>query len=548
VVLLVAEGVAFVTYGRYNADEGLHLNAGRLVYADGLLLYRDFPFSQGPAGPYFYGAAGALFGSSVTTGRAASLALSLIGLGALTWLIRRISGTSGAALMLLFTATSFPALWGFTQVRTEAGAVALTSIAAVAFLLRGGGALRWALAPSLLVWATAFRLTHVIPLLFVCAVIAWDLRRSPGKLACTAGIVAASGLLAALPMLAFPDEALFHIRTSQLGRSERLGWEGLPFSARLQFFRSPEKSFAGLLFLTVLPLAYAARRWREGWRPAAAERGDPALVVCWLIVLALLTYLPLLVFRVGFASYFINASLLLTAAIAVAVPQLARRGPGGSALWAGVALVWVFTAVLAVRGAGTFVEPSKPTNERLAAVRRQIGGLAGADCTMLTLETQVAVETGCSVLRGLEYSRFSFFPDMPDAEALRWGVLNRRLLRQRLRDDPPEVLALTPDAFEQLTGSPRRRKDAPLFPELKGRYRPLTSVEIPIGTTFRFWKDVEFFVRADLVPERRGATRTRPRIRSGRGRLSARHSRRGAIRWPGNAPRRRLPAAPSRGR
>ena len=44
---------------------------------------------------------------------------------------------------------------------------------------------------------------------------------------------------------------------------------------------------------------------------------------------------------------------------------------------------------------------------------------------------------------GLEYSYFSFFPDLAGSEAERRGVLNREALLGRVLSRPPEFVALT---------------------------------------------------------------------------------------------------------
>jgi hypothetical protein len=499
---LLVQCLWLVGHGRYNIDEGMHVNAGRLLFEEGALLYRDFPFSQGPGGPYFYGVAGALAEPSLRTARAASSVLCLTGLGVLAWYTRRLAGPRAALVLLLFTVTSLPTLWVFTTVRTEPGAVALTALAAVAFLLRGGGPLRQALAPCLLVWATAFRLTHVIVLLFVCGVIAWELRGTPRKLAATAGLVAVNGALAALPMLAFPGESLFHVLTSQLGRAERLGWSEFPFSHRFVFFRVPESGFHGLLLL-VLPAWLIARRARSRALDGASGRDDCAVAVGWLLALAALTYLPLLVFRVGFASYFVNASLLFTAAIAISAARLASELRLGAFVWAGAALVWLGTAGVAVQTVETIADTGMPVRRHLEPVVKEFEALTKGDCTMLTFETHLAAELGCLAFPGLEYSRFSFFPELPDAEARRHGVLNRRLLRQRILEEPPDALALTREAAGTMWGrTPRRGK--PLVPAgLRALYRPLRIVDVPTGPVMRFQERVHFLVRRDLAADPR---------------------------------------------
>ena len=80
---IVAELAYFFAFGRFNIDEGMHLGAGRLIFEQGLWLYRDFPFSQGPGAPFFYGSLGALFEPTLFVGRLGSLAAGLVTFGAL---------------------------------------------------------------------------------------------------------------------------------------------------------------------------------------------------------------------------------------------------------------------------------------------------------------------------------------------------------------------------------------------------------------------------------------------------------------------------------
>jgi len=235
--VFVVECLLFLSHGRFNIDEGMHLNAGRLVFEAGRLPYRDFPFSQGPGGPFFYGAVGQIFGSSLAAGRAASLAMGLLCVGALVWLAQRISGSSAGLVVLLFATVGFPALWTFTQIRTEPASVCLATLATIAFCFRARSTLHRAAAPVLLVWASAFRPTYAIPLLAVSLWIGLELRRSPRALLAAFAIVGANGLVAALPMLADPAESVFHIVVAQAGRAERLGWHDFPVWARFWFFR-----------------------------------------------------------------------------------------------------------------------------------------------------------------------------------------------------------------------------------------------------------------------------------------------------------------------
>jgi hypothetical protein len=496
----VAEAVYFLLYGRFNIDEGMHLNAGQLVYEAGLHLYRDFPFSQGPGGPYFYGAASALFGTSLGVGRSLSLLVSVAGVGALVWFACRLVGMAGGILVLLWTMVNFPALWEFTQIRTEAPSVFLALIATVAWFYRKGSALRWALAPSLLVWATTFRLTYAVPLAVVCLLVGLELRRDPRTLLRAAAIVAVNGVVAALPMLASPKESFFHVLVAQASRAERLQWSDMPFSARFWFFTRPESGFWAIGVASLVPVSLVLGRWRRGWRPRLSSSDDPATALVVLFAMAGLTYLPLLFFKVGFFQYFVNASLLLIAAVAIAVPLVARESPRQRAWVIGVvAAAWVVAAFISLRTVETWVDPKQPTIGRLAALRDEFQRLTPNGCTMMTFETHLAVETGCDVMPGLEYSYFSFFPDLPHAEARAHGVLNRRLLLDGLRRDSPEYVALTARAVEQITGTNPPKDEPPMLGVMRDRYRPLATVDVPVGPIYIFWNDVDIYARSDVM-------------------------------------------------
>ena len=90
---------AFVYFGRVNTDEGMHLQAGRLM-VEGARLYRDFPFGQGPGSPAFYGLMQVIFSETLLTGRVASAACNLAGIGALAFLCHRLAGPLAVVLSL----------------------------------------------------------------------------------------------------------------------------------------------------------------------------------------------------------------------------------------------------------------------------------------------------------------------------------------------------------------------------------------------------------------------------------------------------------------
>jgi len=247
--------------------------------------------------------------------------------------------------------------------------------------------------------------------------------------------------------------------------------------------------------LGALPLWLLFRARRES-APAAAE---PARAVAWLLAMAALTYLPTLVFKVGFFQYFVNASLLASVAIGISLATLAKLSARHRLALSGLfAVTWLATLALALVHVETWVDPQRPVVGRLAALRDRIQQLTPDGCTMLTFETHLAVETGCGVTPGLEYSYFSFFPDMTVAQARRHGVLNRRLLLRGLRRQPPEYVALTRPGIERVIG-PLDPDAPPSFESMRGRYRLLETLDLPVGPIHTFWTEVFLYARADLT-------------------------------------------------
>jgi hypothetical protein len=516
-LLLLAECVYFLLHGRFNIDEGLHLNAGRLIFEHGLLPYRDFPFSQGPGAPLFYGSGGALFGTSLLVGRCLSLLVSGVGVAAMMLFAFRIGGALSACSVVALTMVDLPAVWTYTQVRTEPPSIPLVVIATILLFTHKRSALGWSLAPSLLVWATSIRLTNGVVLLAICALVAYQLRGSPRILGRVAAIVLANGLVAGSLMLAFPTESFFHVFTSQLGRAERFDMADYPFSTRFWFFSDPHTRFRTLLLLCPLPLLALARQWRSGWRPGMPRAGDPASVVAWLIVMALLSYLPHLLFRIGFFHYFVTASVLLIGAIAVSLGVLGGGSRRSRAIVIALLVAaWAHGAWSSVQHLEKWVTPGEPTIGRFDDLSDQMREHSPGPCTMLTFETHIAVETRCDVEPGLEYSFFSFFPDLSTAEAKRRGVLNRSLLVSRVEDGRPDFVLLTRRAIDRIGGQARtdrstREAGAQRLKEaLRARYALLTSMRLPVGPVHEFQTRVYVYGRSDIAARAAGSFGPRP--------------------------------------
>jgi hypothetical protein len=250
-------------------------------------------------------------------------------------------------------------------------------------------------------------------------------------------------------------------------------------------------------------------------------------VIAALLILAVLTYAPHVLFRIGFFSYFVTASVLLTLAIAIAIPILAKRSRArATALVVIVAACWLGAALAGNRHIERWTFRGQPAVHRFAELRSTVQRLSPGTCTMLTFETHIAVETGCDVLPGLEYSFFSYFPDLPNDEAARLGVLNRAAILESLEAGRPEFVLLTTEAVEKienrpppatgttrtLAGEQRRLREEkrasrkkqvkqkrPMLDVMRGRYELLAQEKLPVGPVHKWWTTVYVYARSDLI-------------------------------------------------
>ena len=503
----MTEAAWFVGAARSVIDEGVYLNAGRLVF-EGALPYRDFPFSQGPLVPYVYGAALEGFGVSVVVGRWLSFALGALGFAATLWVAWTLGGRLATTVFAVLSMANLPALWVATTVRTQSLSTPLTLLGLAALALPRRGPLSWAVSPSLLLWSTGARLTNVLAFLAVCGWVAVRLRDQPKRLAGVAAIVAAQALVLFAPVLVALNDAIFHIVTAQLGRGDRAGaretslFEGL--YAKFMVFLAPETSFVAILALTGVVVIGLVARARRGWRPDLArpleDAGTAQLVT---IVLAVLVFLPHLLLNRGFLTYFVTSSSLLVLAIAIGVAEIARESGRGSRLAAVAAAGLVALGVALVPAHWSAWIGSGPSSfPHFREVAREVRSRAGDSCTMVTMETALAVEAGCRVLPGLEYSMFSYFPGLSDEEAARRGVVNQDLLVARVRDLRPELIVLGPRGRSSLRlGAGKGAPPSPGFLAPRG-YTFSARHRISSGAHVRVAPDsvaVDVFVRDDLA-------------------------------------------------
>lgn len=460
-------------------DEGIYLWAGRLV-AEGRLPYRDFPFGQSPLLPYAFALAPEWQGSAILGGRVLVAAAGTLGMLASLWLALRLAGPFAAVVTLGVVVATLPLIVVGSTVRAQALGNPLLLLGVAALALRGNGVLAWSLAPSLLLWSSGLRLTNLAVFGAVALGVAWALRREPAKLARVIAVVAVQGLVVTLPALLAPADFLFHVFTAQISRAERLLLAPpLPFlhgfGTRLADYRLQLPNASALSALAAALAVYGAWCVARGWRPQ--RRGllrDPATAALALAALAVLAFLPHLALSSTFTEYLVPAWALLAPAVGIGVATvLARHGVGRRARWAlGLALLG-FAAFHVARHAGAWTGRGAESFAAFHRVAQELGRAGGPDCTMLSFETELVVESGCRVVPGLEYSFFAWFPDLPTEQARRRHLVNLETLRARVAASPPALIALAEGHALRLRGPERDRTTGlPLRPAA-GSVRPL---------------------------------------------------------------------------
>jgi len=253
--------------------------------------------------------------------------------------------------------------------------------------------------------------------------------------------------------------------TAQVSRGE----PGSRLPSQLEFFFDPALGFLPFILLGIaLALILGFRAWRGARADLSLPLRDSFAAQLALVALAGLVYAPHLALNRPFLTYFVTSSMLLTPAIAIALARAAEtRAPRAFAAWAAIGVVLAALLGNAAARWEAFLGSERTSFAHFREVGRELRELAGPSCTMVTFQTQLAVEAGCHVLPGLEYSHFSYFRDMSDEVATDRGVLNLALLDRRVAALRPELIAVS-------------RQDARMFrergppPQVGGRIAALS--------------------------------------------------------------------------
>ena len=483
VAVAVALAVVNVWFGPLNQDEGWYLLAARNV-GRGMLPYRDFFYTQGPALPFAYALFLPLWSPfGVLGGRVLTAVFGLLAAILASAFAFRVAGggTSGriataraaallvAALLCLspdwayfsvipktYSLGAFHLCFGALMCAVSADASASRRRAVAAAVLSGAG---FAL-------AAASRATLCLAALPFFAALLLDRRSLPLRRRVAVSAAFAAGCAAALVAVfvpsagVAPDNFLFSQTYHVARASAPLGKWIVLRAAFLCFLAQgyPAMVCAAAL-LCLRPGARCATAGREPERAAAADAPNP---------LPLVRHAPLAAFALITAAHFLvpfpyadyNTPAMPFAAIALALPLASRAAAAGLrplravAVAAAVGVVFVAASPWPMKWVGGrqdrfwFSFEGRSALSRLREAGRVVRELAGGDdVPVLTQDAYLAVEAGLPVVPGLEMGPFGFFPDLSDEEADRRNVRNARTMLAAIQSGEAPVAALSGYSF-----------------------------------------------------------------------------------------------------
>ena len=172
---------------------------------------------------------------------------------------------------------------------------------------------------------------------------------------------------------------------------------------------------------------------------------------------------------VGFASVFLlqlfspfpydDYQVPVMGLLAAALAAWTMRSALGSVARGMLCLFWVVVTLASTFGSPLPQEWLLARQDRFWAVRKPMPDLAllqkvgrevralSAGDTLLTQDAYLAVEVGMRVPEGLEMGPFGYFPDLPDEDAAKFKVLNKRMLLALIERAPCDVAAISGYGF-----------------------------------------------------------------------------------------------------
>ena len=444
--------------GNLNQDEGWYLYAA-LENAAGRLPYRDFFFSQGPLMPRVYGLLAPLWApAGVAGGRALTALFGLCGALLAGWLAARGAprGRRLACGITAFLLTGCNVYHSyFTTIPKTYALASLLLLAGLAALWNPDqprAAWRAALGGLLLAGAACTRLSLGIALPVAGLYLLFYARRWRWVwFAFGLGGLAGLALLLGPPLLHARDAFLF----SNFFHTSR-GTEGLLFAAgsvsRLL------RHYLPLAALVLATLALFGCRERATRAPDDTEAPPPPGLTLALSVFVAVFVVHLLS-PFPYDDYQVPIMPLLAIVTATLFWRVLPVGGNGAAEWRRQCVLVAVLLVWAALGAGTstlneewmivgkdrlwIIRKEQPDLALLRTTARKIAAQVPPDKPLLTQDTYLAVEAGRRVPPGFEMGPFSYFPELDDADAARYNVLNERRMREALAAGEAPVIALS---------------------------------------------------------------------------------------------------------
>ena len=494
-----------VWFGPLNQDEGWYLLAAQNV-SRGMVPYRDFLYTQGPALPFVYGAfadnwsPGGVLGGRILTALLGLLAALFFSACAGCLARRRDPAAEWPAFVLSFLLLSLSPDWSYFTAIPKTYALGAFFLS-FGFLFATGLELALKSIPRRAPFAAAFSgvcfalAAATRATLCLAAVPVWialivaarrDRARRFDWLWFAVGCAAALAFAYAPFLLECPENFLFSQTYHAARASAPLG-EWLVLRAGFLCFLA--QGYPALIAAAAI-LAVAATKKVSGSKfssstPSTSSTLQP-LDPLYLAVVASFVLLTLAHFLVPFPYADYNTPAMPLAAVALAVPLgglVARANlrpwrVGLAALVASLAFVaaspWPMKWVDGEQHLFWFHSSLDSALARLRRAGRVVREQNPEGKPILTQDAYLAVEAGVPVVPGFEMGPFSIFPDLSDDEARAHRVHNVATAEKAIREADYDVAALSGYAF--LLGCPSTE---PLpYPD---RERLRESVRAPFG-------------------------------------------------------------------
>ncbi len=500
-----------VWFGPLNQDEGWYLLAAQNV-SRGMVPYRDFLYTQGPALPFVYGAfadnwsPGGVLGGRILTALLGLLAALFFSGCAGCLARRRDPAAEWPAFVLSFLLLSLSPDWSYFTAIPKTYALGAFFLS-FGFLFATGLELALKSIPRRAPFAAAFSgvcfalAAATRATLCLAAVPVWialivaarrDRARRFDWLWFAVGCAAALAFAYAPFLLECPENFLFSQTYHAARASAPLG-EWLVLRAGFVCFLA--QGYPALIAAAAI-LAAAATKKVSGSKFSSSTPSTPStpstsstlqpLDPLYLAVVAAFVLLTLAHFLVPFPYADYNTPAMPLAAVALAVPLgglVARANlrpwrVGLVALAASAAFVaaspWPMKWVDGEQHLFWFHSSLDSALARLRRAGRVVREQNPEGKPILTQDAYLAVEAGFPVVPGFEMGPFSIFPDLSDDEARAHRVHNVATAEKAIREADYDVAALSGYAF--LLGCP---STAPLpYPD---RERLRESVRAPFG-------------------------------------------------------------------